>query len=144
MVIIMANKYNELLSAIEDRITSLSIELANNENYRYNYLDNFFEKVSVKNQLTLFDITRDEMLFSLLLLTNQDKDYATLSDMLDENVVAYLETLPFRQLDKMLELFDQDHEEYSRTIKDLRDQLESITNSKNISQKTILCSEIKS
>lgn len=132
----MANKYNELLSAIEDRITSLSIELANNENYRYNYLDNFFEKVSVKNQLTLFDITRDEMLFSLLLLTNQDKDYATLSDMLDENVVAYLETLPFRQLDKMLELFDQDHEEYSRTIKELRDQLESITNSKNISQKT--------
>lgn len=136
MVIIMTKKYNELLSAIEDRITSLSIELANNENYRYNYLDNFFEKVSVKNQLTLFDITRDEMLFSLLLLTNQDKDYATLSDMLDENVVAYLETLPFRQLDKMLELFDQDHEEYSRTIKELRDQLESITNSKNISQKT--------
>ena len=132
----MTKKYNELLSAIEDRITSLSIELANNENYRYNYLDNFFEKVSVKNQLTLFDITRDEMLFSLLLLTNQDKDYATLSDMLDENVVAYLETLPFRQLDKMLELFDQDHEEYSRTIKELRDQLESITNSKNISQKT--------
>lgn len=132
----MTKKYNELLSAIEDRITSLSIELANSENYRYNYLDNFFEKVSVKNQLTLFDITRDEMLFSLLLLTNQDKDYATLSDMLDENVVAYLETLPFRQLDKMLELFDQDHEEYSRTIKELRDQLESITNSKNISQKT--------
>ena len=132
----MTNKYNELLSTIEDRITSLSIELANNENYRYNYLDNLFEKVSVKNQLTLFDITRDEMLFSLLLLTNQDKDYATLSDMLDENVVAYLETLPFRQLDKMLELFDQDHEEYSRTIKELRDQLESITNSKNISQKT--------
>lgn len=132
----MTNKYNELLSTIEDRITSLSIELANNENYRYNYLDNFFEKVSVKNQLTLFDITRDEMLFSLLLLTNQDKDYATLSDMLDENVVAYLKDMPFRQLDKMSQLFDQDRKEYSKTIKELRNQLESITNSKNISQKT--------
>lgn len=40
----MTNKYDDLIDAIEKRISTLSLELENSNDKRVEYLDQFFDK----------------------------------------------------------------------------------------------------
>ena len=70
----MESKYQELLIKIDGRIKELSYELENDNNTRTEYLSTFFEKCSLKDMSTIFNISSSELLLALLLEADRKTD----------------------------------------------------------------------
>lgn len=135
----MENKYKKLLAAIETRITALSLELENESDKRVEYLDNFFEKYSIKNPATLLNIKPSELLLALLLEKERSVDADILISQVDE-VKDYINNLNEDTMEKILDISCiEDEEEY---LDNLEKNLTTICEGKDINN--ILANKISS
>ena len=88
----MESKYQELLIKIDGRIKELSYELENDNNTRTEYLSTFFEKCSLKDMSTIFNISSSELLLALLLEADRKTDANELIDKVKE-VKDYIDNM---------------------------------------------------
>ena len=88
----MESKYQELLIKIDGRVKELSYELENDNNTRTEYLSTFFEKCSLKDMSTIFNISSSELLLALLLEADRKTDANELIDKVKE-VKDYIDNM---------------------------------------------------
>lgn len=93
----MESKYQELLIKIDGRIKELSYELENDNNTRTEYLSTFFEKCSLKDMSTIFNISSSELLLALLLEADRKTDANELIDKVKE-VKDYIDHMAMDEL----------------------------------------------
>ena len=93
----MESKYQELLLKIDGRIKELSYELENDNNTRTEYLSTFFEKCSLKDMSTIFNISSSELLLALLLEADRKTDANELIDKVKE-VKDYIDHMAMDEL----------------------------------------------
>lgn len=93
----MESKYRELLIKIDGRIKELSYELENDNNTRTEYLSTFFEKCSLKDMSTIFNISSSELLLALLLEADRKTDANELIDKVKE-VKDYIDHMAMDEL----------------------------------------------
>jgi hypothetical protein len=91
------SKYQELLIKIDGRIKELSYELENDNNTRTEYLSTFFEKCSLKDMSTIFNISSSELLLALLLEADRKTDANELIDKVKE-VKDYIDHMAMDEL----------------------------------------------
>ena len=93
----MESKYQELLIKIDGRIKELSYELENDNNTRTEYLSTFFEKCSLKDMSTIFNISSSELLLALLLEADRKTDANELIDKV-KKVKDYIDHIAMDEL----------------------------------------------
>lgn len=93
----MESKYQELLIKIDGRIKELSYELENDNNTRTEYLSTFFEKCSLKDMSTIFNISSSELLLALLLEADRKTDANELIDKV-KKVKDYIDHMAMDEL----------------------------------------------
>ena len=93
----MESKYQELLLKIDGRIKELSYEIENDNNTRTEYLSTFFEKCSLKDMSTIFNISSSELLLALLLEADRKTDANELIDKVKE-VKDYIDHMAMDEL----------------------------------------------
>ena len=93
----MESKYQELLIKIDGRIKELSYELENDNNTRTEYLSTFFEKCSLKDMSTIFNISSSELLLALLLEADRKTDANELIDKV-KKVKDYIDNMTMDEL----------------------------------------------
>ena len=93
----MESKYQQLLIKIDGRIKELSYELENDNNTRTEYLSTFFEKCSLKDMSTIFNISSSELLLALLLEADRKTDANELIDKVKE-VKDYIDHMAMDEL----------------------------------------------
>lgn len=93
----MESKYQELLIKIDGRIKELSYEIENDNNTRTEYLSTFFEKCSLKDMSTIFNISSSELLLALLLEADRKTDANELIDKVKE-VKDYIDHMAMDEL----------------------------------------------
>lgn len=117
----MESKYQELLLKIDGRVKELSSLSENDNNTRTEYLSAFFEKCSLKDMSTIFNISSSELLLALLLEADRKTDANELIDKVKE-VKNYIDNMiP----DDLIDIYDiiqdtETSEKLKRIEKDMK------------------------
>lgn len=119
----MESKYQELLLKIDGRVKELSYESENDNNTRAEYLSAFFEKCSLKDMSTIFNISNSELLLALLLEADRKTDANELIDK-GKEVKNYIDHMTS---DELIDIYDviQD-KETSKTLKRIEKDMKSL------------------
>lgn len=117
----MENKYQELLLKIDGRVKELSSLSENDNNTRAEYLSAFFEKCSLKDMSTIFNISSSELLLALLLEADRKTDANELIDKVKE-VKNYIDNMTS---DDLIDIYDiiqdtETSEKLKRIEKDMK------------------------
>ena len=117
----MESKYQELLLKIDGRVKELSSLSENDNNTRAEYLSAFFEKCSLKDMSTIFNISSSELLLALLLEADRKTDANELIDKVKE-VKDYIDNMT---PDDLIDIYDiiqdtETSEKLKRIEKDMK------------------------
>lgn len=117
----MESKYQELLLKIDGRVKELSSLSENDNNTRAEYLSAFFEKCSLKDMSTIFNISSSELLLALLLEADRKTDANELIDKVKE-VKNYIDNMTS---DDLIDIYDiiqdtETSEKLKRIEKDMK------------------------
>ena len=117
----MESKYQELLLKIDGRVKELSSLSENDNNTRAEYLSAFFEKCSLKDMSTIFNISSSELLLALLLEADRKTDANELIDKVKE-VKNYIDNMT---PDDLIDIYDiiqdtETSEKLKRIEKDMK------------------------
>lgn len=117
----MESKYQELLLKIDGRVKELSSLSENDNNTRTEYLSTFFEKCSLKDMSTIFNISSSELLLALLLEADRKTDANELIDKVKE-VKNYIDNMT---PDDLIDIYDiiqdtETSEKLKRIEKDMK------------------------
>ena len=119
----MESKYQELLIKIDGRIKELSYELENDNNTRVEYLSTFFEKCSLKDMSTIFNISSSELLLALLLEADRKTDANELIDKV-KKVKDYIDNMTPNAL---IDIYDIYNDKKTReTLKRIEKDMHSL------------------
>lgn len=119
----MESKYQELLIKIDGRIKELSYELENDNNTRTEYLSTFFEKCSLKDMSTIFNISSSELLLALLLEADRKTDANELIDKVKE-VKDYIDHMAMDELINACDISSD--KQISETLKRIEKDMHSL------------------
>jgi len=117
------SKYQELLIKIDGRIKELSYELENDNNTRTEYLSTFFEKCSLKDMSTIFNISSSELLLALLLEADRKTDANELIDKVKE-VKDYIDHMAMDELINACDISSD--KQISETLKRIEKDMHSL------------------
>lgn len=119
----MESKYQELLIKIDGRIKELSYELENDNNTRTEYLSTFFEKCSLKDMSTIFNISSSELLLALLLEADRKTDANELIDKV-KKVKDYIDNMAMDELINACDISSD--KQISETLKRIEKDMHSL------------------
>lgn len=119
----MESKFQELLLKIDGRIKELSYELENDNNTRAEYLNTFFEKCSLKDMSTIFNISSSELLLALLLEADRKTDANELIDKVKE-VKDYIDNMAIDELINACSI--SNNKQISETLKKIEEAIQNL------------------
>ena len=93
----MTNKYDDLIDAIEKKISTLSLELENSNDKRVEYLDQFFDKYNIKSPITFLNVTDSELLLAMLMEADRETNPDILIEQVEE-IKSYINDSPLERI----------------------------------------------